>query len=184
MGAVRFFLFSRLWDLLENGFALKIKFNAFDWLFWECILFRSKLELETQVELTSACVFSFMLGSDWTMARLPVFFFMLSCIKSHGIFFVLADGIYFICNRVIVPHRRRRIPNSQQYASLNHQQIVENNLHSEERSVIEHVIMLLARLPNSCLHWIPGLTDVGYLCYQANAAVERHDMFRYSWSSA
>ena len=167
MGLSKFFLFSPLAALSELYFHPTQFWNRI----WRSTGSRSHWESPP--------------SSAWTMARFQhIFFFMLSCIKSHGIFFVLAYGIYFICNRVIVPHRRRRIPNSQQYASLNHQQIVENNLHSEERSVIEHVIMLLARLPNSCLHWIPGWTDVGYLCYQANAAVERHDMFRYSCSSA
>ena len=63
----------------------------------------------------------------------------------------LADGIYFICDYLIVPHRRARIPGSQQYASLNHQQIIENNLHSEERSVIEHVTMILRPPSYLCL---------------------------------
>ena len=63
-GSSEMFFILEVMRPVRKRFRAKIKFNAFDWLFLECILFRSKLELETQVELTLACVFSFMLGSD------------------------------------------------------------------------------------------------------------------------
>jgi len=44
----------------------------------------------------------------------------------------LADGIYFACNHLIVPHRRRR------GCCLSALQITENNLFSFERARVEH----------------------------------------------
>ena len=57
-GSSEMFFIFEVMRPVRKRFRAKIKFNAFDWLFLECILFRSKLlepvlELETQVlELT------------------------------------------------------------------------------------------------------------------------------------
>ena len=48
----------------------------------------------------------------------------------------LAEGIYYICSRMIVPHHSRNRP-------LTKREIIENNLHSEARSLIEHVNELI-----------------------------------------
>ena len=52
------------------------------------------------------------------------------------IHFSAADGIYFACNHLIVPHRRRR------ECCLSALQITENNLFSFERARVEHVSCL------------------------------------------
>lgn len=56
---------------------------------------------------------------------------------------VLADGPYYVCDKLICPHRKQRIPGSHppRFAPLTPREIVENNLQSEARSPIEHVRM-------------------------------------------
>lgn len=54
---------------------------------------------------------------------------------------VLADGPYYVCDKLICPHRKQRIPGSNppRFAPLTPREIVENNLQSEARSPIEHL---------------------------------------------
>lgn len=51
----------------------------------------------------------------------------------------LADGIYFACDNVIVPHRREN------FGHLTCRQIIENNLFAFDRSRIEHANSYIER---------------------------------------
>ena len=54
---------------------------------------------------------------------------------------LLADGPYYVCDKLICPHRKQRIPGTSppRFANLTPREIVENNLQSNARSPIEHV---------------------------------------------
>lgn len=49
----------------------------------------------------------------------------------------LGDGIYYVCSRLLVPHRKPR------NGSLTRRQIIENDLFAEARSAIEQVNALV-----------------------------------------
>ena len=60
-----------------------------------------------------------------------------------ALFFVcIADGIYFVCDNLLVPHRRQLIQGSRPaaYASLSPRETIENNLFAADRGCIEAVI--------------------------------------------